>query len=930
VLNGPGRASRGMVSVVKMVDAEETVWAPHLGLRGVVDAVAVGKLNEPVPASAVGSQSAKCPVSTGMIPVELKTGYWRNPVEHGAQLALYTLMLGERYKQRVPFGLLHYTRHPGGGTRDKKDEETIAIRPGPMDIAHLMHRRNLIATALNANRGNGGGGDGAVAAAAAAAAGGGGTGSSRGNETGVSFAGGTLPPIEQCRSECERCFVKETCMTVNAAFEGGAGSMPDESLAGLSHEVTGHLTPQLTSELSKWLKLIDAEAAVTQARRATPWMPVADVRRRKGFAMDGFTLRLQPRDDATAGDGGGEGGGGGGGNVGDRHVYVLELSPATPSSGDGHYATQHRDGADDSLVSALRSGDRLVLSRQRGEIVVSRVVLKTVAECASPTGGAGAGAGGGSGGGVALEIDAERLVRMHGPGAATATELWRIDRDDGGATMSGRLRSSVVTSFASQDPRAEALRRRVFALQPPTFDQAAAAASMDSLSPGAAAAMAGLNDEQRAAVKHILAARDYALVRGLPGAGKSATLAAAVRALVDLGKSVLITSHTHSAVDNILKRLPSVGIDDFVRVGGEGGKAAPAVALYMPAGERHAASTTHELSLLANSARVVGATCYAVANNPVVARRESRGKGTGADGFFDVVLVDEAGQMTLPASLAPLLRGAVFVLVGDPHQLPPLVQSKAAAEGGLGESILERLAAAHPASVAELNTQYRMADDLAKISNVISYAGRLRAATREVAERSLALPLPPPPGMPEWLRAATDPGPSRRVVMLDTSDLGAAAFEREGAAKPTNACERGIVLNVLRGLVARGALPGECAVLSPYNAQVDAVARDLAATSTATDGDQVDLSGVEALTIDRAQGRDVETVIISLVRANAAREAGALLADRRRLNVALTRARSKLIIVGCGSTLRTSPVLAEVLGVVVVEGWMVPLAPAQM
>ena len=86
---------------------------------------------------------------------------------------------------------------------------------------------------------------------------------------------------------------------------------------------------------------------------------------------------------------------------------------------------------------------------------------------------------------------------------------------------------------------------------------------MRSLSPAASTVVAALNEEQRGAVEHILGARDYALVVGLPGAGKSATLAATVKALVDMGKSVLVTSHTHNAVDNILARLPDVGIDDF-------------------------------------------------------------------------------------------------------------------------------------------------------------------------------------------------------------------------------------------------------------------------------------------------------------------------------------------------------------------------------
>lgn len=81
------------------------------------------------------------------------------------------------------------------------------------------------------------------------------------------------------------------------------------------------------------------------------------------------------------------------------------------------------------------------------------------------------------------------------------------------------------------------------------------------------------------------------------------------------------------------------------------------------------------------------------------------------------------------------------------------------------------------------------------------------------------------------------------------------------------------------------------------------------------------------MTIDRAQGRDVDCVVLSFCRANEARDAGRLLADRRRLNVALTRARSKLVLVGHGKTLARSPVLSQVLGVVLEKGWMLHLPP---
>ena len=863
VLASGAHRSDGLVAVTKMVEAEETIWAPTLGLRGVIDAVAVGKLDE------VGADGKRM-VSSGMVPVELKTGYWREPREHGAQLTLYTLMLGERYGTRVPWGLLHYTRHPGGGARDKKDDETVAIRPGPVDLAYLMHRRNMIATAMRPK---------------------GGTEIEEGE---VTLAGGTLPPIEQCRSTCERCFVKETCYAVNAALEGGSKKLQNPELVEFSQELAGHITDAHATELARWLRLIDMESASMSARRATPWMPVEEVRKRGGFAMDGFALRHVPRDDGIER------------SQGRQYLYALETGFVDKCDGDssvdtdGSFAPQHWDGADDSLAAALRPGDRLVLSRQKGAVVVGRVILADVKERKR---------------GVHLEVEMERPVRTTGPGAALPTELWRIDRDDGGSTMAGRLRAAVLGVFQSRDPRADTLRARIFDLKPPQFDKAEAAAAMRSLSPAASTVVAALNEEQRGAVEHILAARDYALVVGLPGAGKSATLAATVKALVDMGKSVLITSHTHNAVDNILTRLPEVGVDDFLRVGGEDGKCAPKVEAYLPGGERHRANTSTELGDLANRARVVGATCYAAANNPMITRRESKGKGSGADGYFDVVLVDEAGQMTTPASLAPLLLGGVFVLVGDPHQLPPLVQSKEAERLGLGVSLLQRLSEAHgDISVVELRTQYRMADELAKFSNVLSYSGKLRAATAEVANRTLIAPVPAPTDFPEWLRVATDP--MRRVVFLDTSSVGAAAFEREGA-KPDNEYERGIVTRVLRGLRARGAAPTDCAVLSPYNAQVDAMARDLASSD--------DLQEVEALTIDRAQGRDVECVVISFVRANERRETGGLLSNRRRLNVALTRARSKLIIVGNAETLKGSHEMQQVMGICTANAWVTRL-----
>lgn len=997
VLDGPGRRSRGNVVLTKMVDAEETVWAPRLGLRGVVDAVAVGKLES---VGVDGGADSKPSVSSGIVPVELKTGYWRSPVEHGAQLSLYTLMLAERYKQRVPFGLLHYTRHPGGGTaagaasRNKKDDETLAIRPGKRDLAFLMLRRNALAGALCTNRG-GSAADGEDAESRDDYLGSGSV--ARG---GVPFALGALPPMEQCRSECERCFVRDACLTVNAALEGGAERSADPAIAALARETVGHITPALAKDLKRWLALVDMEAAASAARRATPWMPVEDVRRRGAFAVAGLKLAPSKKFASAEGQGGVSANSrrydlsedeetdgsaaaeekartknDGSGSAPRPFVYKLYL-PSASSSGEKSKSTD---------LAALRAGDRLVLSRERGGVVVGRVIVLDVVfdplphEVASGIEYA-----------VAARVESERVVRFHGPGAATDADAWRVDRDDGGGTMSGRARAALVDAFASTNERAVALRRRLFELAPPAFDFDAADDALQKLSPSGAAIVSALNDEQRSAVRGVLAARDYALIQGFPGAGKSATLAAIVRALVDAGKSVLVTSHTHSAVDNVLERLPGVGVDAFVRAGGEGGKASAAAAAFCPGGAKHAARSVEELRALADASAVVGATCYAAANHPLIARRRARRSARASaeetrdaakneheteTGFFDVVLVDEAGQMTLPASVPALLRGAVFVLVGDPAQLPPLVQSERAAAAGLSISPMQALAEAHPAAVFQLTAQYRMADDLAVISNVISYGGALRAANEQVASRVMRCLLSKTEtdvvralGLGSlgsanaedsrqknqrdaaWLVAASDP--NRRVVFLDTSDGGDAAFETSDAGvaresksgpvrgnKHVNAYERFIVMRVLEALRARGAEPGSVAVLSPYNSQVDELDAELRRREAGTgdfgdagnpEGNPFDLpipEGVEALTIDRAQGRDVDCVVLSFCRANEARDAGRLLADRRRLNVALTRARSKLVLVGHGKTLARSPVLSQVLGVVLKNGWMVHLPP---
>lgn len=168
---------------------------------------------------------------------------------------------------------------------------------------------------------------------------------------------------------------------------------------------------------------------------------------------------------------------------------------------------------------------------------------------------------------------------------------------------------------------------------------------------------------------------------------------------------------------------------------------------------------------------------------------------------FDVCIVDEASQITLPAVVGPVACARRFVLVGDHYQLPPLVRNADARDKGLGESLFFTLSQAHPEAVVMLELQYRMCRDIMSICNRLVYNDRLRCGSESVASARLELPR----GMGAlsgWLRAACEP--ERRVVLVDTdaAALGEYVAKRDtlnnpGEAEGTFCCPRLPRLDVL-------------------------------------------------------------------------------------------------------------------------------------
>ncbi len=340
--------------------------------------------------------------------------------------------------------------------------------------------------------------------------------------------------------------------------------------------------------------------------------------------------------------------------------------------------------------------------------------------------------------------------------------------------------------------------------------------------------------------------------------------------------------------------------------------------------------------------------------------------GAGAENIqklpaFDLLVLDEAAQATEPAAWIPLVRCARAVLVGDPRQLAPLVRSEEARRRGLGTPVMARISVPQqrraearrssegaeendaPASAllsggvlgCALRTQYRSHAAISDWASRETYGGAL-AASPSVATRLLR-------DLPGVVATAATSAP---LLMLDTrvasgallggcaeaterdllaslSDYGPAPVPaRAGgnvAGVATSAASFSSLVNEgeayavtmhVAGLLRAGVAPEQIAVQSPYAAQVRLMQRRL--REAARIGLAPGAEGVEVASVDSFQGREAEAVVVSTVRSNDRRAVG-FLADARRANVAVTRARRHVAVVGDSRTVGADPFLARLL-----------------
>lgn len=375
------------------------------------------------------------------------------------------------------------------------------------------------------------------------------------------------------------------------------------------------------------------------------------------------------------------------------------------------------------------------------------------------------------------------------------------------------------------------------------------------------------------------------LILGPPGCGKTSTAAVLIAEWLEAGMGpILATADSNTAVDNLLDALTSrdsplanqhTGAPSYsiVRVG-RSEAVRPELMKYSLEGMAPPGSSRETIAKIQKSA-LKGAAV-------VCATSSVAGGGVLESWRCQAVLIDEASQATEPSLLVPMACGApkIIALFGDNRQLPPTIVSRSAELGGLSVSLYDRFSKGGAPSVL-LNTQYRMHPSLAVFPSAAFYEGRVMSGI-EAATRL-------PPANYPW------PRPDVGLAFVDVE-----GHERSDGTSHYNEREVGVVCEIVGRLLggwdrggSGGLQPHHVGIITPYASQVRLLKRAL----------PQHLRGVEVGSVDGYQGREKEVIVFSCVRCNSSGNVG-FLADERRVNVMLTRARRGLIVVGHGGTLR--------------------------
>lgn len=437
-----------------------------------------------------------------------------------------------------------------------------------------------------------------------------------------------------------------------------------------------------------------------------------------------------------------------------------------------------------------------------------------------------------------------------------------------------------------------------------------------------------LNTGQNKAVQQLLEASTVALLHGPPGTGKTTTLIQAVSALLkQYNKQVLVVAPSNTAVDLLTERLDAAGIA-VTRIGNPVKVSEHLQELTLDAKiDRHPANK--DIKTLQKQVRTYTEMAQKYKRNFGKAEREQRKAlfdeahrirkdvdkiqdfisadvldksqvitatlvGSNHEVIrnrsYETVIIDEAAQALEPACWIPILKAHRVILAGDHNQLPPTVKSSSVPHHGLSHTLFEKLVDHNPQLVSLLDVQYRMNEQIMEYPSAALYNGLLRADST-VAQWSLAVDTEP-------------------VLFIDTAGAGFEETESDGAI--FNLGEAHFIkahLNDHIGTWKASLSLNESlsiGVIAPYRKQATLLKEILDGEEALRPFNEL----IKIQTIDSFQGQEKDVIYISLTRSNAEQQIG-FLSDVRRMNVAMTRAKKKLVVIGDSATIGSHPFYRE-------------------
>lgn len=405
-----------------------------------------------------------------------------------------------------------------------------------------------------------------------------------------------------------------------------------------------------------------------------------------------------------------------------------------------------------------------------------------------------------------------------------------------------------------------------------------------------------LTKSQKKAISEAISSSSFYLIHGPPGTGKTTVITDIVLNLIAEGKKVLICSWMNVAVDNFLEKLiksKKIRLDEIARIGAGTFKVSKDVQTIL---------LQKGIQQQSDKFKVVGSTlASAYLSTPLIGNK-----------LFDVVIVDEAGASTVPQTLLALTLGKKFILVGDHYQLPPILQvtpdnSEIPLESinDMKISLFEGLFNRWPNFTTILDTQYRMDEKIAELSNILVYnnVGKLKTGTDtsfNYLPKKNQFPINPSElsleSQDELKKVLCKEYP---LIWLNVDGRHEWDTVQKSSCGPRSAYNIEEV-NVVEGIYRfmKEALPDlkneNVGIITPYRKQVEKLNKLL--------GDEI-LNGLEISTVDSFQGKEKDIIIFSTVYApkglqKRKKDAPNVFKDKRRFNVAFTRAKYKLIIVG--------------------------------